>query len=69
MLTLAEDGWRLVRMGVTTIVVGNCGGSTKDVGKLFGAIERTHVAPNVATFIGHNTVRQQAMGFRLLSTS
>src|SRR5437867_3049579 len=51
-----------VRMGVTTIVVGNCGGSTLNVAKLFTDIENTNVALNVATLIGHNDVRRKAMG-------
>jgi len=51
-----------VRMGVTTIVVGNCGGSELNVGKLFRELEDTKVSVNVATLIGHNTVRESAMG-------
>jgi N-acyl-D-amino-acid deacylase len=51
-----------LRMGVTTLVVGNCGGSELNVGKLFTDIEREKISPNVATLIGHNTVRQKAMG-------
>src|SRR6059058_3527071 len=51
-----------VRMGVTTIVVGNCGGSTLDVAKFFRAVERTNLAVNVATLVGHNDVRKRAMG-------
>ena len=51
-----------LRMGVTTVVVGNCGGSRLDVAKLFREIEETNVAVNVATLIGHNTVREKAMG-------
>src|ERR1035437_8743254 len=51
-----------VRMGVTTIVAGNCGGSTLDVAKLFQAVEQTNVAVNVATLVGHNTVREKVMG-------
>jgi len=50
------------RMGVTTVVVGNCGGSALDVARLFKDIEATNVAINVATLIGHNTVRKSAMG-------
>jgi N-acyl-D-amino-acid deacylase len=50
------------RMGVTSIVVGNCGGSALNVAKLFKDIEATNVAINVATLIGHNTVRKEAMG-------
>ncbi len=51
-----------VRMGVTTIVVGNCGSSTLDVGKLFRDVEQTNVAVNVATLVGHNNVRAKGMG-------
>jgi N-acyl-D-amino-acid deacylase len=51
-----------VRMGVTTIIAGNCGGSTLDVAKLFRAVEHTNVAVNVATLVGHNSVREKAMG-------
>jgi N-acyl-D-amino-acid deacylase len=58
-MPLAEN---FVRMGVTTVVVGNCGGSALDVAKLFREVEATNVAINVATLIGHNTVRQKAMG-------
>jgi N-acyl-D-amino-acid deacylase len=51
-----------VRMGVTTIVAGNCGSSTLIVAKLFHDVEHTDVAVNVATLVGHNSVREQAMG-------
>ena len=51
-----------LRMGVTTLVVGNCGGSELNIGKLFTDIKREKISPNVATLIGHNTVRQKAMG-------
>jgi N-acyl-D-amino-acid deacylase len=51
-----------VRMGVTTIVAGNCGGSALDVGEALAKIEGTGASVNFATFIGHNTVRRAAMG-------
>ncbi len=51
-----------LRMGVTSIVVGNCGGSNLDVGAFFRALEAKGVSPNVATLVGHNTVRRTAMG-------
>lgn len=56
---LAEN---FARMGVTTIVVGNCGGSAPDIAKLFRDIEATNVSLNVASLIGHNTVRGKVMG-------
>lgn len=51
-----------LRMGVTTLVVGNCGGSALDVAKFFSEIASNHISPNVCTLIGHNTVREKAMG-------
>ena len=51
-----------LRMGVTTLVLGNCGGSRLDVAAFFRQLEATNVSPNVATLIGHNTVRSRAMG-------
>src|SRR5580692_2977082 len=58
-MPLAEN---FVRMGVTTIVVGNCGGSALDIGKLFRDIEASNVSLNVASLIGHGTVRGKVMG-------
>jgi N-acyl-D-amino-acid deacylase len=58
-LPLAEN---FVRMGVTTLVLGNCGGSVRDVGGFFRRLEETNVSANVATLIGHGTVRGRAMG-------
>jgi N-acyl-D-amino-acid deacylase len=58
-LPLAEN---FVRMGVTTIVTGNCGGSALHVAEFFRRIERTGVAVNIATLIGHGTVRSKVMG-------
>ena len=51
-----------VRMGVTTIVAGNCGSSALDVGEALGEVEQTGASVNFATLIGHNTVRSAAMG-------
>lgn len=51
-----------VRMGVTTLVAGNCGGSALDIAKFFREIEQSDVAVNVATLVGHNDVRRKAMG-------
>jgi N-acyl-D-amino-acid deacylase len=49
------------RMGVTTIVNGNCGGSEQDLDAYFKRIDG-NVALNVCSLVGHNTVRRQAMG-------
>src|SRR6185503_3488444 len=58
-LPLAEN---FVRMGVTTLVLGNCGSSTLKVAEFFRRLEATNISPNVATLIGHGTVRGKAMG-------
>jgi N-acyl-D-amino-acid deacylase len=51
-----------VRMGVTTIVAGNCGSSALDVGAALADLREHPAALNFATLIGHNTVRTAVMG-------
>jgi N-acyl-D-amino-acid deacylase len=51
-----------VRMGVTTIVAGNCGSSALDISKALADIEQSGPSVNFATLIGHNTVRRAVMG-------
>jgi N-acyl-D-amino-acid deacylase len=51
-----------VRMGVTSIVAGNCGGSAGDVGEALAAFRERGAAVNFATLVGHNTVRRAVMG-------
>jgi N-acyl-D-amino-acid deacylase len=51
-----------IRMGVTTIVAGNCGDSALRIGEALAAIKARSVAPNFATLVGHNTVRRAVMG-------
>ena len=51
-----------LRMGVTTLVLGNCGSSEMDIGGLFRQLGTNPPAANVATLIGHNTVRASVMG-------
>lgn len=58
-LPLAEN---FARMGVTTLVMGNCGGSEYPLGGFFSKLEKGGISVNVASFVGHNTVRRLAMG-------
>lgn len=51
-----------LRMGVTTLVLGNCGSSYNDVPTLFKSLEATRFAPNIASLAGHGTIRAQVMG-------
>src|SRR5574341_1278906 len=48
-------------MGVTTIVTGNCGGSWLSIGDSLRALDTKGVAINLATLVGHNTVRRAVM--------
>ena len=51
-----------VRMGVTSLITGNCGGSTTNVAEFLGRFKEKPLAVNLATLIGHNSVRSSAMG-------
>jgi N-acyl-D-amino-acid deacylase len=56
---LAEN---FVRMGITSIVAGNCGSSSVDVGVAFDQIRRAGPSVNFATLVGHGSVRAAVMG-------
>ncbi|MBS1807709.1 MAG: D-aminoacylase [Acidobacteria bacterium] len=48
--------------GVTTIITGNCGRSRTDVGEMLAGLEKHGTLINVATLVGHNSVRRAVMG-------
>jgi N-acyl-D-amino-acid deacylase len=48
--------------GVTTVITGNCGGSADDLKKFFWRLDSMKTSINVASLVGHNTVRRLAMG-------
>jgi len=48
--------------GVTSVVTGNCGGSNTDLVRYFFQLDSVRTSINVATLIGHNSVRRAAMG-------
>lgn len=52
-----------VRMGVTSLVTGNCGGSDLDIGAFLARTKTKPLAVNIASLIGHNTVRSKVLGF------
>lgn len=62
-LPVAEN---FLRMGVTTIVTGNCGMSRTDVAAFFAEIEKAGTTLNVAVLIGHGAVREQGMGGKFI---
>ena len=51
-----------LRMGVTTLVLGNCGSSKLNLGEFYAKLEKNGFSPNIASLIGHGTVRGQVMG-------
>jgi N-acyl-D-amino-acid deacylase len=48
--------------GVTSVVTGNCGGSADTLSVFFHAIDSMKVSINVASLVGHNTVRKLGIG-------
>ncbi len=48
--------------GVTTVITGNCGGSADSLGEFLTRVDRDRTSINVASLVGHNTVRRQVMG-------
>lgn len=47
--------------GVTTVITGNCGGSEEDIRNYLHQVDSIHPSINIASLIGHNTVRNQIM--------
>jgi N-acyl-D-amino-acid deacylase len=56
------DAATVSRQGVTTILVGQDGESDYPLGDWFARLEATPPAINVASMVGHATLRQQVMG-------
>ena len=57
-----RDALAAVSQGITTIVVGQDGGSADTLSAFFARLEATPPAINVASYVGHNTVRDLVMG-------
>jgi len=60
-----------IRQGLTTLIGGNCGGSALPVSDFLDSIDEIRTAPNVATLVGHGTVRGMVLGgdFRRAATA
>lgn len=50
-----------VRMGVTSVITGNCGGSALPLGEWFQKLEQAGISLNVGALIGHNNIRRAGM--------
>lgn len=48
--------------GVTSVVTGNCGGSNVDIANYFRKIDSVRNSVNIATLVGHNSVRREILG-------
>ena len=48
--------------GKTTMITGNCGSSKVDLPAWFSQLEKSGLGLNLATLIGHNSVRREVMG-------
>jgi N-acyl-D-amino-acid deacylase len=51
-----------VSQGITTVVIGQDGGSPFPVGEYLAGLDANPIALNVLTFVGHATVRSRVMG-------
>jgi N-acyl-D-amino-acid deacylase len=48
--------------GVTTVITGKCGGSADNLKNFFSRVDSMKTSINIASLVGHNTVRRLAMG-------
>lgn len=48
--------------GVTTVITGNCGSSELNLAAWFEKLEKLGLGINVASLVGHNSVRSEVMG-------
>ena len=48
--------------GVTTVITGNCGSSELNLADWFAKIDKLGLGINVASLVGHNSVRREVMG-------
>ena len=57
-----RDALADVSQGITTVVVGQDGGSTLPLSEYFERLRAEPAAVNVASYVGHGTIRHQVMG-------
>jgi N-acyl-D-amino-acid deacylase len=57
-----RDARAAVSQGITTIVAGQDGGSRFPLSELFGRLDTQPAAINVASYVGHGTIRRRVMG-------
>lgn len=57
-----RDTPEVVSQGITTIIVGQDGGSRLPLGEFFSKLQATPASVNVGSYIGHNSLRSKVMG-------
>jgi N-acyl-D-amino-acid deacylase len=64
------DALPVISQGITTVVVGQDGGSPYPLADFFTRLEAAPPTVNVASYVGHNTLRSEVMGedFRRAAT-
>lgn len=64
------DALAATSQGITTIIVGQDGGSELPLGHLFEQMKTVPVAVNIGSYVGHNSIRAAVMGqdFRRVAT-
>lgn len=60
-ITRLPQAENFLRMGVTSVVTGNCGSSELQLGAWFKRLEELGISLNVASLYGHNIVRHTGM--------
>ncbi|HNP34256.1 MAG TPA: D-aminoacylase [Woeseiaceae bacterium] len=65
------DALPVISQGITTVVVGQDGGSPYPLAGFFRQLEAAPATVNVASYVGHNTLRDEVMGddFRRTATA
>jgi len=64
------DALPVISQGITTIIAGQDGGSPYPLADFFGKLEATPATVNVASYVGHGTLRSELLGedFRRTAT-
>ncbi|MFQ5459244.1 MAG: amidohydrolase family protein, partial [Anaerolineae bacterium] len=52
----------VVSQGITTVVVGQDGGSPYPLNEFLSKLEENPATVNVASYVGHNTLRSEVLG-------
>jgi N-acyl-D-amino-acid deacylase len=56
------DALAAISQGITTVIVGQDGGSQYPLAEFYAQLEQTPATVNVASYVGHNTLRGKVMG-------